>query len=411
MNDKNDQARAEEQKMKGQRLQGNMQADSTMLTTGQQQGQEMTKPGTTNPLYVRVGEAEAEAVAWVWEGPDKIERYFYRFPPLGPKEVRIRLLYSGVCKIDVEKAQSCLGKSCYPFCGGEEAVGEIVALGKEANKFKMNDKVAVGAIRDACMSCDMCKLGETSLCMKLPEVEKENTNGKYFGTFSTHIQQPESHVFKIPDGLKLQTVAPLMNAGIAVYRPLIKHGKKGMTVGMVGIGALGHLAIKFARAMGMHVDAIINNECLDKYHDILNLGVEKILRYDSEHCMELCQNHYDIIMYMLPVNLPVEEMNKIMLTLKPMGKLILIGTPKRDDNFQVSFMPVVSRDIQIIGTFIGGQKDTENMLKFARSNGIESECEFFEFDDFPKAVERVAKAHPKFSAVLKIDQTSRRFIR
>ena len=123
----------------------------------------------------------------------------------------------------------------------EEVVGEVVAIGKEVSTVKVNDKVLIGSVRDSCMTCDMCKMGETSLCTKLPEEEKQNICGKYFGGFSTHIQQPESHVFKLPDGLNLETAAPLMSAGITVYRPLMKYGKKTFNVGMIGIGGLGHL--------------------------------------------------------------------------------------------------------------------------------------------------------------------------
>lgn len=367
------------------------------------------QPSTINPLYQRVPENEADAMAWVFEGPDKIEKYFYRFPPLAPKDVRVRVLYSGICKLDVEKGRGQIEGVRYPFCGGEEIVGEVVAIGKEVSTVKVHDKVLLGAVRDSCNNCEMCKMGETSLCYKLPEEERQNINGKYFGGYSTHVQQPESHIFKLPDGINPEVAAPLMTAGIAVYRPLMKYGKKNFNVGMIGVGSLGHLAIKFARAMGMNVDAMISKEAIDKYHDILNLGVDKIIEWDDEHCMKLAQNTYDMLLYMLPVALSADDMNKLMLTLKPMGRFIVIGLPPQDQKFEVSFMPVVLHDIQIIGTFGGGYKDTQSMLNFVKSNKIEADCEFFEFDDFPKAIERVEKGHPRFTVVLRVDQVSRRF--
>ncbi len=398
-------------------LQGNMQGNQGMSANQQQQQQQQKQAQQTknqqysniNPLYQRVPENEADAMAWVFETPNKIERYFYRFPPLAAKDVRVRVLYSGISKLDIEKGRGQIEGVRYPFCGGEEIVGEVVAIGKEVSTVKLNDKVLLGAIRDSCNNCDMCKMGETELCYKLPEEERQNINGKYFGGLSTHIQQPESHIFKLPDGINPEIAAPLMTAGIAVYRPLIKYGKKAFNVGMIGVGSLGHLAIKFARAMGMNVDAMINKEAMDKYHDILNLGVDKIVEWDDDQCMKLAQNTYDMLLYMLPVALSADEMNKLMLTLKPMGKFIVIGLPPQDQQFQVSFMPVVLHDIQIIGTFCGGYKDTMSMLTFAKANKIEPECEFFEFDDFQKAVDRVEKGHPRFSAVLRVDQVSRRF--
>lgn len=393
-------------------LQGNMQGNqSTNLNQQEFQAQQAQKQQnvTVNPLYQRVNENEADAMAWVFAGPDKLEKYFYRFPPLALKDVRVRVLYSGIGKLDVEKGRGQIEGVRYPFCGGEEIVGEVVAIGKEVTSVKISDKVLVGMVRDSCKNCDMCKIGETSLCYKLPEEERQNINGKYFGGFSTHVQQPESHIFKLPDDINPEFAAPLMSAGIAVYRPLMKYGKKGFNVGMIGVGNLGHLAIKFARAMGMNVDAFINKTDMDKYHDILNLGVGKINEWDEDHCMKLAQNTYDMLLYMLPVALSADEMNKLMLTLKPMGRFILIGLPPQDQMFEVSFMPVVLRDIQIIGTFGGGHNDTQSMLNFVKSNKIEAECEFFEFDDFPKAIERVEKGHPRFAVVLRVDQVSRRF--
>ena len=403
---------------KTQPPQGNTQGYDAMRQDDAARAEQKNCPSTqssdkplVNHLYPRVPEGEADACAWVFESPDRIERYFYRQPPLGPKDVRVRVLYSAICQTDIEFGRSKSTTVPYPYCGGHEVVGEVVALGKDASAVKVGDKVLLGPVRDACMKCDMCKQGETSICTQLPQEETQNINGKYFGGFSTHIQQPESHVFKLPDGLNIETVAPLMCAGITVYRPLQKYGKKGFRVGMIGVGGLGHLAIQFARAMGMTADAFINKHSMGKYHDILNLGVEKIVEWDDERCITLCQGKYDMLLYMLPCALPAEDMNKIMLTLKPMGKFIVIGVPGKDEKFEVGFMPVVLKDIQIIGTKCGGKKDTEDMLKFAKNNKIASECEFFEFDDFPRAIERVENGHPRFRVVLRVDQVSRRFIK
>lgn len=390
------------------KLQGNMQGDVSWKQ-GQSQQNQAEFANVVNPLYPRVPENEADAFAWVFDNKDTINKYFYKFPALGAKDVRVRILYSAICQTDIEKGRSISEEIRYPFCGGHEIVGEVIAIGNQVSRVKVADKVLLGPVRDACLNCEMCKQGETSLCTMLPKEEKQNIAGKYFGGFSTHIQQPESHIFKLPSNLNVETAAPLMCAGITVYRPLAKYGKKSWNVGMIGIGGLGHLGIQFARAMNMSVDALINKNDLEKYHDILGLGVEKIVEWDDDRQMQLVQNHYDMLLYMLPVALSADEMNKIVLTLKPMGRLVIIGVPPKEQKLEVSYMPLVMHDIQLIGTMCGGRDDTQAMLNFAESNKIESQCEFFEFEDFQKAIDHVENGQPKFRAVLRVDQVSRRF--
>ena len=391
------------------RLQENMQGDVSWKQEQSQQNQ-AEFANIVNPLYPRVLENEADAIAWVFESPDTINKYFFKLPALNIKDVRVRVIYSAICQTDIEKGRSKSQDIRYPFCGGHEVVGEVVAIGSEVSRVKIGDKVLLGPVRDACMNCDMCKQGETSLCTVLPKEEKQNIAGKYFGGFATHFQQPESHIFKLHANLNIETAAPLMCAGITVYRPLAKYGKKNWVVGMIGIGGLGHLAIQFARAMGMSVDALINKHDLEKYHDILGLGVEKIVEWDDDRQMQLVQNRYEMLLYMLPVALPVDEMNKITLALKPMGRIIIIGVPPKDQKLEVSYMPLILHDIQLIGTMCGGRDDTQAMLNFAESNKIESLCEFFEFEDFQKAIDHVENGHPRFRAVLRVDQVSRRFV-
>ena len=253
-----------------------------------------------NPLYQRVAESEAQACAWVYTSPEKVERYFYRHPALGAKEVRSRVLFAGVCRTDIEKGTQKM-KTPYPFCGGHEAVCEVVAVGTDVSSVKVGDKVLCGPVRDSCSGCDMCKLGETQMCTKLPDEEKQNLNGKYFGSFSTHLQQPESHCFKVPDGVELETLAPMMCAGLTVYRPLAMHTKKGEHIAVLGLGGLGHLAVQFAHKMGLMCDALISKKDMEDFHEIRGLGVTDMIEWDNPDMLSKMQNHYDLVLNVLPI--------------------------------------------------------------------------------------------------------------
>ena len=361
-----------------------------------------------NPLYQRVSESEAQACAWVYTTPEKVERYFYRHPVLGAKDVRSRVLFAGVCRTDIEKGTGKM-KVPYPFCGGHEAVCEVIEVGSDVSSVKLGDKILCGPVRDSCMQCDMCKMGETQMCTKMSSEEKQNINGKYFGSFSTHLQQPESHCFKMPDGMDIETLAPMMCAGITVYRPLAMHTKKGDHIAVLGLGGLGHLAVQFAHKMGLMCDAFISKKDMEDFHAIRGLGVTNMIEWDNPDMLSKMQNQYDLILNVLPISLPAVTMDAILRTIKGMGKFIQIGLPSSDEKFVASYEMIIRRDIELIGSMCAGKKDTDAMLKFAKSNDVKCQCDFYEFDDFPKAIEHVAHGKPTFRTVVRVDHASRRF--
>lgn len=173
----------------------------------------------------------------------KFEKYFYKHPELKDDEVRIRVLSAGLCMSDSHFSRGHWGKKdYYPLCPGHEVVGEVEALGKNVDKFKVGEKVMMGPFRDSCMKCEFCLKGWTNACVGL-ENKFRWIYDYYWGGYSTHCQHPQSHVFKLPDKVDYKKIAPLMCAGITTFLPLHQNVKKGDKVAIIGAGGLGHFAI------------------------------------------------------------------------------------------------------------------------------------------------------------------------
>lgn len=375
-----------------------------------QQAQPPNAGMVMNSLYQRVGsEAEAQACAWVYSAPGQLERYYYRHPQLAPHDVRSRVLFTSICHTDIAKGNGDMPMA-YPCCLGHEGICEVIAVGDKVSAVKIGDKIMCGPVRDSCMQCDMCKASETQMCTGMPDIEKQNINGKYFGTFSTHLQQPESHCFKVPDGITLETAAPFACAGITMFRPLTRWAKKGDHIAIIGLGGLGHLAVQFSLSMGYIVDVMISKRDLEQMHDIIALGASKVIEWDDADCLGKAQNTYDAIFNTLPVSLPCEKMDALTRTIKSTGKLIQIGVPPSADKFVVSTELIVRRDIEVNGSMCAGKKDTEAMLKYINSNNINCHCDFYDFNDFPKAIDHASHQNPNFRTVVRVDQASRKFV-
>jgi uncharacterized zinc-type alcohol dehydrogenase-like protein len=369
------------------------------------------QPIENHKIYRRVQDmAHADACAWTFTSPYIMEKYFYLHPGLAARDVRIRVMYSSLCHSDSSTLRGLWGPMMYPLCAGHEIVGEVVAIGPLVTKFKVGDKVMYGPTRSSCGTCLYCIEGKNNLCTTMPKPLKD-IYGQFWGGYSTHIQHPESHCFKLPNGMDIETAPPVMCAGVTMYKPLAQQCKKGQKIGIIGIGGLGHVGIQIAVKMGMEVDAFISmNDANPKDRIVPEFGATRVIHWNTDDLTNLA-NTYDVILNTIPIGIPAEKMDSLLNCLKPMGKFIVIGLPALEDKLTFNYRTIVRKNIEVIGTLNGSTKETEETINFCAKNNIKARCEFFSFEDFPKAFDKMENGLPLFRLVLRVDDFSKQFRR
>jgi len=366
-------------------------------------------PEITHMFYPRVEDPkDADALAWVFKSKTEFVPYYFKFPDLGEGEIRAKVLYTGLCHSDVMTGREHWGPCNFPCCAGHEVVGEITMVGSEVKDFKVGDIIGLGPFRSACFECEQCKAGQTNLCSALDGTEKF-LYGLYFGGYCTHIQQPASHTFHIPKGLDLANVPPVLCAGCTVYPPMKRHIKKeGASIGVIGIGGLGHLAVQYGKAMNLHVAGFTTSA--DKIEYIKKLGAEEVIVVDKE--LKELDKHggkFDYLLNTLPVT-DTKTIEAYLGTLKNGGTLIQVGLPNATDMFTMSFFTLVARQLTIAGSIVASVEETKDTLEFTNKHGIKVACENFSFADFPKALDRLENGRPHFRCVVNVkDYTDQYF--
>ena len=351
-------------------------------------------------------EKSSDACAWVFSTTETFEKYYYQHPPLDATHIRCRVLYAGLCMSDCLSGRGKWGDRIRPLCPGHEVIAEVTVLGKDVTNFKVGEKVGFGPFRDSCGKCEFCEVGKSDACCDVTPLEKE-LYSLYFGGYSTHIQQPVSHAYKIPSKLDIKLAAPLLCAGVTVYAPLYPHLKPGMKVGVIGIGGLGHLAVQYANKMGADVLGFTTSE--KKKDFIMSLGAKGIVLWKSPEYHTELLNSFDILINTIPGNITSEEFSQFSKVLKPYGKFIQVGIPNKNEKFSVNYADIVVKQISIIGSNVGGRFITEKMLEFSAENGIECLCEEFQWEDFPKALDKLENGKPIFRCVVDVGKESSKY--
>ena len=354
-------------------------------------------------IYKRADPKDADAVCWAFTSNTTFEKYYYKHPPLGDDEIRLRITYTGLCMSDPKTGRSLWGDIAHPVCAGHEVIGKVVAIGKDVTGFEIGETCAFGPFRDGCRKCDWCKQGWNHACVNLGLNLKLLYN-VYFGGYSTHIQQPAFTCYKLPEKLDVTKAAPLLCAGITVYLPLSLHVEKHHKVAVYGIGGLGHMAIQFAKALGKEVHAFTRTK--DKEELCKKLGADKVILWDDFYNGKI-EYEYDVIINTLPVWQPEEKINKWILSLKPYGKLLLVGIPSNQEKMLIDSRELIWDHKTVVGSLVGGRKHTEEMLQFAADHNIECMVEQYEWEDFPKALDKLENGKPHFRGVVKVDDVSK----
>ena len=319
--------------------------------------------------------------------------------PLGPfsferrepraNDVVLEILYCGVCHSDLHMARNDWGGSTYPMVPGHEIVGRVTAVGSDVSKFKPGDSAAIGCIVDSCQTCDQCRKGEEQLCREGFTVSfaapDKISGGMTYGGFSRTIVAPEDYVCTVPDGLDLSRVGPLLCAGITSWVPL-KIWKAGPTsrVGVVGMGGLGHLAVKLAAALGAHVTMISRSP--GKEAEARAAGADHFLLSTDESAMLAAANRFDLIIDTIPVQHDLDVLTPL---LDIDGTLVVVG--QMGPFGTVHGGPLMFGRRRIAGSAIGGIRDTQEVIDFCARKNILPECTIIRMDEINQAFETLAK--------------------
>ena len=318
-----------------------------------------------------------------------------------PTDVQIDILYCGVCHSDIHTARSEWGPARYPVVPGHEIVGKVIAVGSDVTKFKVGDAVGVGCIVDSCKHCSSCDEGLEQYCENgmtgtYGSIDKIS-GGHTLGGYSEKIVVKEDFVLRMPDNLDLSKAAPLLCAGITTWSPLVHWKvKKGDKVGVVGLGGLGHMGIKFAAAMGAHVVMITTSP--EKGKDAKLLGADEVLLSTDAEAMKANQNTFDFLLNTIPVGHDVDPYVNLLKRDKTMAMVGAI-----EPLTHVNSANLVRLRKNIAGSMIGGIKETQEMLDFCGEHNILPEVEMITIQDINAAWDRVVKADIKYRFVIDME--------
>ncbi len=318
-----------------------------------------------------------------------------------PKDVKIKIEYCGVCHSDIHTVKNDWGGSKYPVIPGHEIVGTIEAIGNDVTQFKVGQKVGVGCMVDSCRSCPSCKEDLEQFCEK-GLVGTYNGNDKHlgghtFGGYSQQIVVDEHFVLNIPDNIDLKATAPLLCAGITTWSPLRYWNiQKGDKVGVIGLGGLGHMGIKFANALGAHVVMITRSE--DKAEDAKKLGAHEVLISKDDKQMKNHLNSFDFLLNTIPVK---HDMNPYLGLLKRDKTMVLVGAIELLEPLHGASV-ILSRK-RISGSLIGGIKETQEMLDFCGKHNITCDVEMINIQNINEAYDRVTGSDVKYRFVIDME--------
>ncbi|WP_044397803.1 NAD(P)-dependent alcohol dehydrogenase [Lacinutrix sp. Hel_I_90] len=313
-------------------------------------------------------------------------------------DVEIDILYCGVCHSDIHAAKNDWGNSKFPLVPGHEIIGKVIQVGDNVKNYKSGDLVGVGCMVDSCLECSACKEDLEQFCeegMVATYNGKDIHTGKRtFGGYSTSIVVREEFVLSIPENLDIEAVAPLLCAGITTFSPL-NHWKikKGDKVGVIGLGGLGHMGIKFAHAMGAETYMITTSP--EKAEDAKKLGADAVLISKNDEAMKKHKNSFDFLLNTVPVK---HDINPYLNLLKRDATMVMVGAieplePMNGGNL------IMGRK-RVAGSLIGGIKETQEMLDFCGEHNIVSEVEMIDMKDINKAFERVQDSDVKYRFVI-----------
>lgn len=316
----------------------------------------------------------------------------------GPSDVLIEIQYCGVCHSDLHTVRNEWGGTLYPCVPGHEIVGRVAAVGGDVKKFRVGDIAAVGCLVDSCRSCENCREGLEQYCQKgatgTYNGKDRVSGGHTFGGYSSHVVVTEDFVLRAPDNLDPAGVAPLLCAGITTWSPLRHWGAgPGKTVGVVGLGGLGHMAVKFAHALGARV--VLFTTSPSKVADGKRLGADEVVLSTDSAAMAAWRSKLDLIIDAVAAP---HDVNVYLGMLRRDCTLVQVGAP--DAPLPVNVFSLLPNRRRFAGSIIGGIAETQEMLDFCGQNGITADIEMIAMDQIENAYARMLKSDVKYRFVI-----------
>ena len=317
---------------------------------------------------------------------------------VGPKDVQIAIEYCGVCHTDIHQSKNDWGASNYPVVPGHEIVGKVNALGSEIKHLKIGQRVAVGCFVDSCHTCTSCNADLEQYCLNgftaTYNSATKDPGGFTYGGYSKSIVVDKHFVLTLPDGLDPAGAAPLLCAGITTYSPLRHWGiGPGKTVGIIGLGGLGHMGVKLSHAMGAKTVMITTSK--NKAADAMKLGADQVLISTDAAAMRSMTNQFDFLLNTIPVP---HDFNHYLPLLKVDGTMCIVGPV--GPTAELNTGPLIFGRKSVAGSLVGGIKETQEILEFCAQHKIVSEIELIKMDEINQAYERMLKSDVKYRFVI-----------
>jgi len=335
-----------------------------------------------------------------YQPKEALKAYSFERRDVGVHDILIDIKFCGVCHSDIHQVRDEWGHGNFPMVPGHEIVGMIAKVGSAVKTFKVGDAVGVGCIVDSCRHCQPCKNHLEQFCAEgmtgtYNSFERESKRPTY-GGYSNNIIVDEHYVLKISAKLPLNETAPLLCAGITTYSPL-RHWKvgPGQKVAIVGLGGLGHMAVKFAAAFGADVTVLSTSKSKEK--DALRLGAHHFEITSDPKNLEKLRGQFDFILNTVSATM---DLNQYLGLLKIDGTMVLVGVP--DKPALVSAFALIGGRRRLAGSLIGGIKETQEMLDFCAEKGITSDVEMISMKDINQAYERMLRSDVKYRFVIDI---------
>ena len=315
-----------------------------------------------------------------------------------PTDVEIDILYCGVCHSDLHFARNEWGGTVYPVVPGHEILGRVTRVGAKVTRFKTGDLAAVGCLVDSCRTCDHCSRGLQQFCLGGATFTYNGADrhlgGMTFGGYSERVVVDEAFTLRVPANLDPARAAPLLCAGITTWSPLRKWGAgPGRRVGIVGLGGLGHMGVKFARAMGAHV--VLFTTSAGKVEDGKRLGAHEVVVSSDADAMARHASTLDLIVDTVSADHPIDAYLSL---LRLDGTLVMVGVPPNPQ--QVHAFSLIMPRRNLAGSLIGGIPETQEMLDFCGAHGIACDIELIRMDQVNEAYERMLRSDVKYRFVI-----------
>lgn len=356
-----------------------------------------------HPRYAHVENAkDADAVGRAFlDSKTPVVEFPFKFYDIKPHEMRAKVLYTGLCHTDVHIGQCEWSPPPFPCVPGHEIISRVTHVGSDVKDFKVGDVVGWGFARYFCGTCENCKKGNDNICIGNLEVDKEFPfiPTPNFGGWATHVQAPAKTAFHIPEKLPLDRAPPLLCAGLTMWAPLVRWGTKGCRMGIIGIGGLGHMGIKFGSKLGFHVTAFTSKPT-EKSEELKKMGAEEVYSSVEYTDFEKLKGSFDCIINTVYTRNEAFYTNFISL-IKPGGTFCQVALPDvKDGKIPIELNSIVLGQINLCGSLIGSIKEMKDMLKFAAENDVLPTVELHTWEEFPVAYEKCAKGTARYRCVV-----------